>query len=156
MLVRPPRPDDRNALQEALQACGAFTDVEVGVALEMIDDGLGGDYTLLGVEVDGVMRAYACIGPAWLTEGSWYLYWICAHPAVQGGGVAVALQDAVESHVRAAGGKRLVLETSGRTSYARARRFYERAGYGVCGRIPDFYRVGDDCVVYVKALLEMP
>jgi ribosomal protein S18 acetylase RimI-like enzyme len=52
------------------------------------------------------------------------------------------------------GGERLVLETSGRPDYERSRRFYERAGFTVQGRIPDFYKPGDDCLIYCKILGE--
>jgi SET domain-containing protein len=47
-----------------------------------------------------------------------------------------------------------VLETSGRADYARARRFYERAGYRTVGRITDFYKPGDDCVFYCESLID--
>ena len=46
----------------------------------------------------------------------------------------------------------MVLETSAGPAYARARAFYERAGYAVVGRIADFYKPGDDCIVYCKRL----
>jgi len=152
VIVRCPTPDDRFAVREMLTRCGAFTDEEVRVALEMFDAGLTGDYSLLGIDADGALRAYACFGKATLTERSWYLYWICVDPAAQATGVGRALQSAVEDRVRELGGERLVLETSGRPDYTRARTFYERAGFTVHGRIPDFYKQGDDCLIYGKML----
>jgi ribosomal protein S18 acetylase RimI-like enzyme len=143
---------DRDAVLEALERCGAFTADEVRVAIEMFDDGLAGDYSLVGVEVEGVLRGYVCIGKAWLTHSSWYLYWICVHPAFHGSGVAQLLHHTAEHFVRERGGERLVLETSSRPPYERSRRFYARAGFEVQGRIADFYECGDDCLVYVKAL----
>ena len=44
------------------------------------------------------------------------------------------------------------LETSGRPDYEATRRFYRAAGFTEAGRVPDFYKPGDDCVVYYKAL----
>ena len=152
MIARVPVAADRPAALEALQGCGAFSAEEVRVAIEMFDDGLAGDYTLLGVDVDGVLRGYVCVGKAWLTRASWYLYWICVHPAFHGRGVAQRLQRAAEDLVRDSGGERLVLETSGRAPYARSHRFYARAGFEVQGRIADFYQRGDDCIIYVKSL----
>jgi ribosomal protein S18 acetylase RimI-like enzyme len=143
---------DRPAIEDALIKCGVFTGGEVRVALEMVDAGLSGDYSLLGVEMDGLLRGYACVGRAHLTASSWYLYWICVHPQAQGVGVGRMLQARVEGLVQALGGERLVLETSGRPDYARARRFYRTAGFVEVGRVPDFYRPGDDCVVYYKVL----
>jgi ribosomal protein S18 acetylase RimI-like enzyme len=118
----------------------------------MFDAGLAGDYSLLGIETGGVLRAYACFGKASLTERSWYLYWICVHPEAQRAGLGQALERSVEDAVRGQGGDRLVLETSGRPDYDRSRRFYERAGFAPLGRIPDFYKPGDDCVIYCKIL----
>jgi ribosomal protein S18 acetylase RimI-like enzyme len=137
---------------ESLTRCGAFSAEEIRVAIEMFDAGLAGDYCLLGVEAEGRLRAYACFGKASLTERSWYLYWICVDPAVHGTGIAQALQRGVEECVRRMGGERLVLETSGRPDYERPRRFYERAGFAVRGRIQDFYKPGDDCIIYCKTL----
>jgi ribosomal protein S18 acetylase RimI-like enzyme len=71
---------------------------------------------------------------------------------VQRQGVGGMLQRQVEASARAGGGRRLVLETSGRADYDAARRFYERVGYVQTGFIADFYRPGDDCVIYVKTL----
>ena len=151
-LLRPPVAADRDAALDALRACGAFSDDEVRVAIEMFDDGLAGDYTLVGVEAGGVLRAYACIGKAWLTEGSWYLYWICVHPGFHGSGMAQLLQQAAEAKMHEQGGQRLVLETSGRAEYERSRRFYRRQGFVERGRIVDFYKPGDDCLIYCKTL----
>jgi ribosomal protein S18 acetylase RimI-like enzyme len=150
--VRDLATDDRASVREALILCGAFTDEEVRVALEMVEAGLAGDYCLLAVETDGDLRGYACFGRAHLTASSWYLYWICIHPQAQGVGLGRMLQRRVEDRVRELGGDRLVLETSGRADYERARRFYREVGFVEVGRIPEFYRPGDDCLVCCKVL----
>jgi ribosomal protein S18 acetylase RimI-like enzyme len=153
--VRELQPGDRPAVREALVACGAFTDEEVRVALEVldagVDAGLDGDYPMFAAEADGRFAGYVCVGQTPLTQSTWHLYWICVHPRAQGRGVGRALQAHAEDFVRARGGERLVLETSATPGYARAREFYTRAGYTVVGRIPDFYRPGDDCIVYCRA-----
>jgi len=154
--VREVRPADRDEICEALIACGAFTEEEVRVALEILDvgltGGLEGDYPLFAAEVEGRVRGYVCVGRTPLTTSTWHLYWICVHPAAQGNGVGQALQGYAEAFVRARGGERLVLETSEKPSYARARGFYQAAGYMAVGRIRDFYQPGDDCVMYCKTL----
>ena len=152
MRVRALVAEDRTAVAEALVASAAFSADEVRVALEMADAGLAGDYLLPSIESEGAVRAYACIGHATLTAASWYVYWFCVHPAWQGRGYGRALNAHIEEQVSAAGGERLVVETSGRDDYARARRFYERSGYALAGRIADFYKTGDDCLIYCKAL----
>lgn len=152
MIVRDLVPDDREAVREALIECGAFSPEEVKVALDMVESGLNGDYSLPAIETEGQVRGYACIGKATLTAGAWYVYWICVHPSFQGRGIGRRLQERIEEVVRAAGGDRLVVETSGRADYERTRCFYREAGFAVAGRIPGFYKPGDDCVIYCKVL----
>ncbi len=152
--VRPMRSADRGAVQAALFDCGAFTDDEVQVALEMVDAGLAGEYTLLAAETNGGVQGYACFGPAPLTATSWYVYWICVSRAAQGTGVGQGLQAGIEAAVCELSGDRLVVETSGRPEYERARRFYRQGGFAEVGRIPDFYNPDDDCVIYCKPLTE--
>ena len=149
---RSPRPADRPAVDEALRACGAFNVVEVAAALDLFDFAMTGEYSLQAADLDGTLRGYACFGKASLTQSSWYLYWLCVHPDVAGKGVGRALVTAVEDAVRSAGGDRLVVETRGRPDQERTRRFYEKCGFIASGRIPDFYDVGDDCVIYWKSI----
>jgi ribosomal protein S18 acetylase RimI-like enzyme len=153
MLIRSAAPTDRGSVEEALTASRAFSDDELRVALELFDEGSSGGYWLFVAEIDTRVQGYVCLGQAALTQSSWYLYWICVHPCAQHHGVGRALQRHAETVVRAHGGRRLVLETSGRRDYDRARQFYQMAGYGQVGRIQDFYRDGDDCVIYVKPLV---
>jgi ribosomal protein S18 acetylase RimI-like enzyme len=152
MTVRNLAAGDQAAVREALEECRVFSEEEIRVAMEMVEGGLTGDYSLPAVEIDGKVRGYACIGRVPLTRAAWYIYWICVHPSSQGTGVGRRLQARIEQLVRQAGGTRLVLETSGRADYNATRRFYRAAGFTEAGRIPDFYKPGDDCVVYYKAL----
>jgi ribosomal protein S18 acetylase RimI-like enzyme len=59
---------------------------------------------------------------------------------------------AAEDAAKAAAGRMVLVETAGKAEYAATRAFYERIGYHEVARIPDFYRVGDDKVIYGKAL----
>lgn len=156
MIIRELQSRDRDAVHDALIACGAFTDEEIQVALEVLEaglaGGLSGDYPLFAAEVEQHVRGYVCIGKTSLTASTWHLYWICIHPTVQGRGVGQELLSYVERFVRTCSGERLVVETSGQPSYARTRQFYHDAGYLEVGRIPDFYKLGDDCVLYCKTL----
>lgn len=147
---------DRDTVRTMLEACAAFTEEEVQVAMQVLADGLAGgldgDYPHFAAVLDGQVRGYVCIGKTPLTRGTWHEYWICVHPAAQHRGIGQALQAHAEAFVRSRGGERLVLETSGRATYARTRRFYRKAGYRITGRIADFYQPGDDCVVFCKVL----
>ena len=154
--VRDFSPADRPAAAEALKACRAFNEEEIRVALQVLDEALEGGadagYALFAAERDGRVCGYVCAGSTPLTASTWHVYWICVHPAAARTGAGRALEARLEAFVGSRGGQRLVVETSGRAEYARARRFYEKAGYEGVGRIPDFYGAGDDCVLYCKGL----
>lgn len=156
MLIRELQSQDRDAVREALIACGAFTDEEVQVALEVLEaglaGGLSGEYPHFVAELEQHACGYICVGKTSLTASTWHLYWICVHPVAQGRGVGRELLSHVERFVRTCNGERLLVETSGQSSYARTRRFYDDAGYIEVGCIPDFYKSGDDCVLYCKTL----
>jgi ribosomal protein S18 acetylase RimI-like enzyme len=92
------------------------------------------------------------IGPTPATTGTWDLYWIAAHPELQGTGVAQALDAFAGEYVRARGGYLLIAETSGQPGYARARAFYQKQGYAELARIPDYYKPADDLVVFGRRL----
>jgi ribosomal protein S18 acetylase RimI-like enzyme len=156
--------EDRPPIERILRATGAFTEDEVRVALELVDEGLskadGGGYRFVvacagagvGTAGDEAVAGYACYGETPLTEGTWDLYWVAVDPALQGRGLGLALVRACEEGARAAGGRQLLIETASKPSYDATRAFYDRAGYAEVARVPDFYRPGDDKVVYARSL----
>ena len=154
IIIRQLFKSDTRAVQDMLIASQAFSEEEVRVAMVILGEGIeggpSGDYPAFGAEIDGSLCGYACIGQTPLTISTWHLYWICVHPQFQGRGVGQALQSQVESFVRSRGGKRIVIETSGRAGYSRTWRFYEAGGYQLCWRIPSYYRPSDDCLFYYK------
>lgn len=154
---RPVAPRDRAPIRDILVATGAFSDEEVKVALELVDaaaaDPAHPDYTARVLETPaGRVAGYVLYGRAPFTDSTWDLYWIAVHPDHQGDGSARRLMAEAEREIRARGGRRILVETAGKPSYARTRAFYERIGYEVVSRIPDFYRDGDDRVTYWKRL----
>ncbi len=149
MIIRELVPADSVQVRDMLDACGAFNAEEVRVAMEMVADD---EYTNWCAEIEGTVRGYACIGKTPLTRSSWYLYWTCIHPSMQKMGVGSALHARVEDFIRGHGGERLVVETSGRPDYAPTRRFYHGIGYREVGRIENFYKLDDDCVILCKVL----
>ncbi len=142
----------RDPLARILAATGAFTAEEIDVALELIDLGIAGKdtYQFLVAERAGQAVGYACFGPTPLTDGTFDLYWIAVDPALQGSGVGQTLLRAAEAAIRSQGGRKLLIETASKPEYAPTRAFYERAGYHVIARIGDFYRVGDDKLIYER------
>jgi ribosomal protein S18 acetylase RimI-like enzyme len=157
MRTRALRPADRAPLAALLRALPEqFTPEEVAIALELIDAGLrtppSEDYRFLVAEGAGEVLGYACYGPVPLTEGVFDLYWIAVSPRAQGQGIGKRLMGEVEATLAGEGQRMVLVETAGKKAYTATRAFYERIGYREVARIPDFYRVGDDKVIYGKTL----
>ena len=157
MAIRAMRSRDRSRIRELVVAAGNFNETEVETAIELVDEALAkGDasgYFFLVLEEDSgerSVRGYACYGPVPLTVGVYDLYWIVVDPSSQGRGYGRRLLEAVENRVRDLGGRKLLIETSSQESYAGTIRFYERSGYELAARIRDFYKVGDDKLVFSK------
>lgn len=157
--VRPLVAADRSrvaTLLAALRSAGIFTSDEVETAVELIDDwvesGESSDYYAYVLEDGGDVRGYVCLGPTPLTSGTFDLYWIAVDPVAHGRGYGHALLAFAEAEVRRRSGRLLLIETSSQATYAATIRFYERNGYDLTARIPNFYKPGDHKLVYAKEL----
>jgi len=95
---------------------------------------------------------YACFGATPLTAAAYDLYWLVVAQAARGGGIGAALVDAVGAELKERGGRVIRVETSSLEGQGGARRFYEKTGFKLAGAIADFYRDGDDLLVFAKVL----
>ena len=169
---------DRAPLAAILRATESFPENEITVALELIDEALAktavkaaplpDDYRFLvaeparavgdsaaaeaAVSRTAPVIGYVCWGRNPMSDGVFDLYWIAVDPTLQGGGTGHALMAAAEADITAGGGRMILVETGGKASYAPTRRFYERIGYVEIARLPDFFRQGDDKVIYARRL----
>jgi ribosomal protein S18 acetylase RimI-like enzyme len=150
---RPVEPRDVEAIWRILIGTGAFTEEEIRVALELIEDAIrrpNGDYVVRVIQSEDGVFGYTCYGPCPFTEAAYDLYWIALDPAWHGTGAARYLITATEADVQSRGGKLLLVETASKPSYARSRHFYESIGFCESARIRDYYREGDDKIIYEK------
>jgi GNAT superfamily N-acetyltransferase len=155
MNIRPIASRDRQTVLEVIQSTGMFTREEEQVAAEVIDVALAQpgqrDYIVGVIENEqGVVVGYVCYGPTPMTEGAVDLYWMAVHPGKHRQGYGKALIQWVEQNVQEQQGRLIVIETSSKDKYAPTRHFYQRLGYVESARIRDFYRPGDDLVIYCK------
>lgn len=157
MSIRPLQREDREPIERLLRATDVFSEEEISVAIELIgiylDDPQQKDYELYSfVDETQTVTGYVCIGPTPSTEGTFDLYWIAVDPSEHGRGVGSSLLRFVEDHLRAKGGRLLIAETSSTSKYEKTRAFYERKGFIQEARIKEYYRPGDDLIIYGKNL----
>jgi GNAT superfamily N-acetyltransferase len=146
---------DKAAVLGLVRATGFFTDPEVAVAEELMDIYLATpgqkDYDVVVVDDGaGTPAGYMTWGPTPLAEDAYDLYWMAVAPSEQGKGRGKALVRWLEDEVGRRDGRVILIETSSQPKYQGTRRFYIDLGYKEVARVPDFYRAGDDRVIYAK------
>jgi GNAT superfamily N-acetyltransferase len=158
--IRPLEHLDRSSIEKIVISSGKFNDVEIATALELVDEALeegeesGYIFAILEHERElGRVLGYACYGTVPLTLGVYDLYWIAVDPSYQGKGIGRWLIEYVEKDVLKRGGRMILIETSSQETYSNTTRFYERSGYNLAARIRNFYRIGDDKLVFQKELI---
>lgn len=154
-MIRPMERRDKDPVMALVRATGFFTESEVGVAEELIDLYLDEpeqeDYRVVVVEDEkGRTAGYLTWGPTPLAEGVYDLYWMAVAPGEQGKGLGRALVRWLEKQIGEIGGRMIVIETSSQPKYKPTRAFYEGLGYKETARLPDFYKPGDDRIIYTK------
>jgi len=160
-IIRPLVAADRSGIFRILENAGNFTPAEVGIALELIDEWLElGEhsgyltYVLEARDPDkSEVLGYVCFGPTPLTESTFDLYWIAVDKSKHRGGVGKRLLKFSEEEVLRRGGKMLLIETSSQETYGGTIQFYERTGYELVGKIPEYYKPGDDKLIFAKRLV---
>ncbi len=159
--IRRLEPRDRPFIEKIVTSSGNFNEVEIATALELVDEALSRGEEESGYlfavlehgEEHRVVQGYACYGPVPLTQGTYDLYWIVVNPASQGKGFGSHLLKYVETDVLSRGGRMILIETSSQEAYGATVRFYEHSGYHLAARIRNFYRVGDDKLIFQKELI---
>ncbi|WP_300062622.1 GNAT family N-acetyltransferase [uncultured Roseobacter sp.] len=151
MTLRPTERGDLAALEQVVQATGLFPSEMLA---EMLAPALTGERAALWLScvVAGAPVGLSYAEPEALTDGTWNLRALAVHPTQHGAGRGAALVRATEDHLRAAGQRLLIVETSGTEAFAPVRRFYGKIGYSEEARIPGFWAAGDDKVIFRKTL----
>lgn len=152
--LRPAVPSDQDQLCVLVRTIDNFSPEEQQLAQEVIHSGLGPEqhdyHILVGVDRDRRLAGFICYGPIPISIQRWDLYWIAVAPHQSRRGIGTLLLQGMEQQLGA--GERVYVDTSSTAGYLKARSFYEQHGYHVACVLPDFYRVGDDKIVYCKDL----
>jgi ribosomal protein S18 acetylase RimI-like enzyme len=154
MKIRKLQKEDREQIRQFIIETDVFTYNEISVAMELIDTYLSNpkqnDYDCYSAVIDDEVTGYICLGPTPVTDGTYDLYWIVVKPSEHRSGVGKQLIHFAEDVVKANKGRLLIAETSSQPKYESTREFYLGVGYKELSRIKDYYKVGDDLVVYGK------
>ncbi|MFM9950134.1 MAG: GNAT family N-acetyltransferase [Saprospiraceae bacterium] len=90
--------------------------------------------------------------PEKLTEGTYNLYAIGVKSDLQGKGIGGEMMAYIENYLRKNGHRILIVDTSGTEAYNMTRTFYEKLNYHKEAVIRDFWKEGDDKVIFWKKL----
>lgn len=157
MSIRPLRREDKEPINNLLRATDVFSDEEIDVAIELIqislEDENQKDYEIFSyVNSEGQVTGYVCFGPTPATQGTYDLYWVAVSPSEHGKGIGSQLLQFAEEHVRAKGARFLIAETSSTPKYEKTRTFYERKGFAKVAHVKEYYKPGDDLIIFGKYL----
>jgi len=154
-MIRSMEKRDKEAILGILDETDMFTPAEIAVAEEIMDVYLNRpdqiDYGIVVIEEPAAgIAGYMSYGPTPLTDGAYDLYWMEVAPKEQGRGHGKALVKWLEDQVKSWEGRMIIIETSSQLKYRPTREFYMRLGYKEVARVPDFYKPGDDRIIYAK------
>lgn len=150
-MIHPAGAADVAGFKRVIDATGLFPSAMLDEMIApYLSGNAGGEIWLACSEAEPVGLLYCA--PERMTEGTWNMLLIAVDPAAQGRGNGSALTRSLEAMLAEKGARVLLVETSGLAAFEGTRRFYRRLGYVEEARIRDFYRAGEDKVVFWKAL----
>lgn len=153
IIVTPITLQDRQRVVEISRMQKNFLDCEIDIAIEVIDGSLSStkDYeTLVARDEKERVWGFISFGAVPLTENRYDLYWIAVDPGSGRSGIGTHLIKAMETSLCRGGIGHIYIDTSSIPEYLPARNFYEKHGYQAVARLQDFYRPGDDKIIYRK------
>ncbi len=155
-MIRSATPADTETLVALARATGVFQPHEIVALREVLDDyhaanEADGHVATVLEDANGI-AGFTYYAPVAMTDRTWELWWIAVDPTRQGQGLGKKLIGSVEADLRARGQRLLLIDTSSLPLYKPTRGFYLRTGYSQVAQIPDFYRDGDDKILFWKKL----
>lgn len=146
---------DRDKIRQILIDTEMFTEEEISVAIELIDEFLNkgeeSGYEIYSfIDGNDETIGYICFGKRPLTLATFDIYWIAVEPSLHGKGIGKSLIKFAEQKVKERGGELILVETSSQTKYHKTRLFYKSCGYEEIARIKNFYKPNDDLIIFAK------
>lgn len=151
-LIRPAEKHDLENLKEVIESSGLFPpELLEGMMADYFGANQANEIWLTRLEA-GKPVAILFTAQEKLTDGTWNMYLIAVKKEFRGKGIGKELTGYVEAQLKAEGQRVLIVETSGLPEFELTRKFYKGCGYTREAVIRDFYRDGDDKVVFWKKL----
>ena len=88
--------------------------------------------------------------PEQLTDRTYNLYAIGVQSDLQGNGIGKKMMTFIEEYLKSKGNRVLIVETSSMPEFEQTREFYLKIGYTKEAVIRDFWKEGDDKVIFWK------
>jgi GNAT superfamily N-acetyltransferase len=155
-MIRPTLTTETDALAAIAAGTGVFKPIEIETLKHILTDyhenGPDAGHRAVTYESEGRPIGFAYFGPTEMTDRTWHLYWIFVDRTIQAKGLGAKIMAFVEAEIRNAGGRLLIVETSGLPNYELTRKFYLKLNYKQVAVVPDFYSDGDDMVIFSKPL----
>ena len=131
-----------------------FTAEEQSVALELIDEAArkNPEYEVMVALEGDTLAGYVCFGKTPMTQGTYDLYWLGVCPTQRKRGLGRALVEALADTLEQRDGILIRVETSSREAYGGTIDFYNAAGFAETARVPKFYALNDDLVIFTRML----
>ncbi len=154
--IRPAKTDDTETIMNLAEAVGLFEGEELeelgGMLTGYFEGSLGENHSWIVCDDDGVVGV-GYFAPEQYAYGVYNLYFIAVHPKYQGKGNGSLMLNHVEKTLTEKGQRLLLVETSGLPNFELTRKFYRKQGYEEEARIREFYKAGDDKIIFRKALV---
>ena len=153
--VRPTVAADVPSLKLVIAALDLFpADLLEGMSAPFLAGEADDELWLTAVSDAPVAVAY-CKREA-MTDGVWNMLLLAVAPGAQRQGIGARVVQAAEDAMCTLAARLLIVETSGMPVFEQARSFYRALDFVEEARIRDFYRVGEDKVIFRKSLAAGP
>lgn len=156
MLRFKPTQSDVGRVREILAESHFFNqeEIEMGASLvqERIKVGDTCSYKFVFLENEFGVVGYTCYGFIDGTESSYDLYWIAVAQNFKRHGYGSILLQETENKIKSQNGHNIYIETSSTPLYKPTRAFYKKSEYKKEATLNDFYKLGDNKVIYSKTI----
>jgi len=149
----------RNVVEEDLQGLKEVLDLSELFPSEYLDDMIADylnnpdstDIWFTKIDDGKIIGIGYCV-PEKLTDGTYNLRAIAVRKELQGKGIGREMMDYIEQKLRGKSKRVLIVETSSDLQYKLTREFYKKLDYRHEATIQDFWKEGEDKVIFWKKL----